>query len=137
VRLENVQDQVRSDKQWRQLYRLEFKETYPASGSAVGTLMIASRMSDLNFRAYDAIFEDSPVLNYYCIQNASEEIEASYNFNRSDLGYGDSIWDKTSGTPALYHHEIQYGGRSMREVVWPQFINEQWTGVVRVGLVQS
>jgi tetratricopeptide (TPR) repeat protein len=137
VRLENVQDQVRSDKQWRQLYRLEFKETYPASGSAVGTLMIASRMSEMNFRAYDAIFEDSPVLNYYCIQNASEEIEASYNFNRSDLGYGDSIWDKTSGTPALYHHKIQYGGRSMREVVWPQFINEQWTGVVRVGLVQS
>jgi len=137
VRLESVQQEVRSDKQWRQLYQLEFTQTYPASGSAIGTVLGASLISDANFGAYDEIFDDSPLLSYYCIQNDSEGFKASYNFNRSNLGYGEGEWDRTSNTPALYHHTVEYGGQSIREVVWPNFVDDQWTGVIRVGLVQS
>lgn len=137
VRLESVQQEVRSDTQWRQLYQLEFAQTYPASGSAIGTVLSASLISDANFQAYDEIFDDSPLLSYYCIQNDSEGFKASYNFNRSDLGYDESKWNRTSNTPALYHHTVQYDDQSIREVVWPNFVDDQWTGVIRVGLVQS
>lgn len=137
VRLESVQENVESEQQWNQLYQLEFTKTYPASGSAIGTILSGSLIADKDFDTYDEIFDDSPVLTYYCIQNGSEEIEESYNFVRSSLGYDQSEWDRTSSTPALYHHAIQYDGQSLREVVWPNFIDEQWTGVVRIGLVQS
>jgi hypothetical protein len=137
VRLENVQQQVRSDRQWEQLYQLEFTQTYPASGSAIGTVLGASLIGDTDFGGYERIFDDSPILSYYCIQNDSEGFKASYNFNRSNLGYGEGEWERTSNTPALYHHTVQYDGRSIREVVWPNFVDEQWTGVIRVGLVQS
>jgi hypothetical protein len=137
VRLETIQENVESDGQWQKLYQLEFAETSPASGSAIGTLLGGAALTDADFDAYDAIFDDSPVLTYYCIQNDSEGIEESYNFNRSDLEYGEDEWTRTSNTPALYHHEIQYGGQSVREVVWPKFVDENWTGVVRVGLVHS
>lgn len=137
VRLENVQQNVTSEKQWEKLYGLEFKKTSPAVGSAIGTVLGAANIANANFQTYDALFDDSSVLSYYCIQNSSEEIEESFNFNRSQLGYGKKTWDRTSNTPALYHHSIKYDGTSLREVVWPNFVDNTWTGVVRVGLVQS
>jgi hypothetical protein len=137
VRLESVHENVENRQQWKKLYQLEFTKTSPASGSAIGTILGASLIADADFGTYDEIFDDSPVLTYYCIQNDGEKIAASYNFNRSKLGYGEDEWNRTSNTPALYHHDIQYGGRSVREVVWPNFVDEKWTGVVRVGLVRS
>lgn len=137
VRLENVQQNVKDETQWKKLYGLEFKKTSPAVGSAIGTILGAALIDEADFSAYDEIFDDSSVLSYYCIQNSSEEIEESYNFNRSSLGYGKSTWNRTSNTPALYHHSITYDGMSVREVVWPNFVDNTWTGVVRVGLVQS
>jgi hypothetical protein len=137
VRLENIQENVESNEQWRKLYQLEFAETSPATGSAIGTLLSGASIAGANFDVYDAIFDDSPLLTYYCIQNDSDEIEESYNFNRSELGYGEGEWTRTSSTPALYHHEVQYSGQSVREVVWPNFIDDNWTGVVRVGLAHS
>ena len=137
VRLENVLENVRSDEQWEKLYQLEFGETYPASGSAIGTLLSGALIANHDFDSYDVIFDDSPVLTYYCIQSGSEQVEASYNFARSNLGYGESEWDRTSNTPALYHHSIEYSGQQLREVVWPNFVNEEWRGVIRVGLAQS
>jgi hypothetical protein len=137
VRLETLQENVESNQEWRKLYQLEFAETSPSSGSAIGTILSGASIAGANFETYDAIFDDSPVLTYYCIQNGSDEIEESYNFNRSDLGYGEDEWSRTSSTPALYHHDIQYGGQSVREVVWPKFVDENWTGVVRVGLAHS
>jgi hypothetical protein len=137
VRLENVQQNVKDETQWEKLYGLEFKKTSPAVGSAIGTVLGAALIDEASFQAYDALFDDSSVLSYYCIQNSSEEIEESFNFNRSKLGYGKSTWDRTSNTPALYHHSITYDGLSLREVVWPNFVDNTWTGVVRVGLVQS
>lgn len=137
VRLETIQENVDSDEQWKKLYQLEFSETSPASGSAIGTLLSGAGMASADFEVFDAIFDDSPTLTYYCIQNDSDGIEESYNFNRSNLGYGEGEWTRTSNTPALYHHDIQYNGQSVREVVWPKFVDENWTGVVRIGLAQN
>jgi hypothetical protein len=137
VRLERVLADIESDEQWRKLYDLEFSETAPPSGSAIGTLLTGALMTEADFDAFDAVFDDSPVLAYYCIQNDAGTPQVSYNFDRSSLGYGEAEWERTSNTPALYHHSIQYSGQPVREVVWPNFVDEQWTGVVRVGLVQS
>jgi len=137
VRLERVQANVESDRQWEQLYQLEYTETYPASGSAIGTLLGGTHLGDESLDAYDAVFDDSPTLAYYCIQNGSAVIEEAHNFRESRLGYGQDEWERTSSTPALYHHSIEYEGQSMREVVWPIFVDDEWDGVVRVGLVQS
>lgn len=137
VRLENIHQNVDSEEQWKKLHDLEFRETSPASGSAIGTLLSGALMSGQGFNTYDAIFDDSPILSYYCIQNDSDGIEESYNFNRSNLGYGEDEWKRTSSTPALYHHSITYGGHPVREVVWPKFVDDQWAGVIRVGLAQS
>ncbi|PSQ95456.1 MAG: hypothetical protein BRD55_10495 [Bacteroidetes bacterium SW_9_63_38] len=137
VRLENVQQNVKDEAQWDKLYSLEFEKTSPAVGSAIGTVFGAANIDGANFAAYDEIFDDSSVLSYYCIQNSSEEIEESFNLNRSKLEYDESTWNRTSNTPALYHHSITYDGMSLREVVWPNFVDGSWTGVVRVGLVQS
>lgn len=137
VRLENIQANVESDEQWRKLYQLEYTETYPASGSAIGTLLGGALIAEAGFSAYDEIFDDSPILAYYCVQNGSAEIEESHSFSRSRLGYGGDEWERTSTTPALYHQAVQYAGQSMREVVWPNFVNDEWAGVIRIGLVQS
>lgn len=137
VRLENLQQNVSSEEQWEKLHDLEFSETSPATGSAIGTLLSGALVSGHGFNTYDAIFDDSPILSYYCIQNDSDGIDESYNFNRSNLGYGEDEWKRTSTTPALYHHSITYSGHAVREVVWPKFVDDQWAGVIRVGLAQS
>jgi len=137
VRLERIQANVESDEQWEQLYQLEYTRTYPASGSAIGTLLGGAHLGDEDFDAYETIFDDSPTLTYYSIQNGSAIIETSHNFRESRLGYGEDEWQRTSSTPALYHHQIEYGGQSMREVVWPDFVDDEWNGVIRIGLVQS
>lgn len=135
--LENVLSNVRSDREWNRLYELQFKNAAPGVGSAIGTMLSATFLEDGDFDAYDAIFEDSPLLLYYSLQNEAEEIKESHNFNRSRLGYGENEWERSSTTPALYHHSIDYGDQSVREVVWPNFVNDEWSGVIRVGLVQS
>jgi hypothetical protein len=137
VRLETVYENIESDTEWSKLYNLEFTETSPATGSAVGTFLSGARTGDEDFDPYTAIFDDSPLLTYYCIQDPSGTVLESYNFDRGDLGYGDSEWQRTSSTPALYHHSIQYGGESVHEVVWPRFVDDNWTGVIRVGLKRS
>jgi len=137
VRLESVHANVESDEQWDQLYQLEYTEAYPATGSAIGTLLGGAHLSGMDFDPYRSIFDASPTLAYYGIQNGSEVIEESYNFQESRLGYGEDEWERTSSTPALYHHSIEYGDQNMREVVWPNFVDDEWDGVVRIGLVQS
>jgi hypothetical protein len=137
VRLESVQANVESDEQWDQLYQLEYTETYPASGSALGTFLGGAHLSDADFDVYEAVFDASPTLAYYGIQNGSAVVEEAFNFQQSRLGYGEDEWERTSSTPALYHHSIEYGDQAMREVVWPNFVDDEWDGVVRIGLVQS
>ena len=137
VRLETVYENIENDSEWTKLYNLEFTETSPATGSAIGTFLTAARTGNEDLDPYTAIFDDSPLLTYYCIQDPSGTVLDSYNFDRGDLGYGDSEWERTSSTPALYHHLIQYSGESVREVVWPRFLDDNWTGVVRVGLTRS
>jgi hypothetical protein len=87
--------------------------------------------------SYDDVFDASSLLAYYCIQDEGGDVEDSHEFDRANLAYGDSEWQRTSNTPALYHHSIEYSGQSVREVVWPKFVDDTWTGVVRVGLTQN
>jgi hypothetical protein len=137
VRLETVYENIENDEEWKKLYNLEFTETSPATGSALGTLLSGASLDDQNLAAYDDLFDASSLLAYYCIQNGDGGIDESHNFDRANVAYGDSEWDRTSNTPALYHHSIEYSGQSVREVVWPKFVDEEWTGVVRVGLTHS
>ena len=136
VRLESIQV-VESDEQWQKLYQPEYTETYPASGSAIGTLPSGAALSGEGFEGYGEIFDGSSVPTYHCTQGESEDVVRAHNFGRSRLGYGGDEWERTSSTPALYHHSLQYAGRSMRKVVWPNVVNDEWTGGVRIGLVQS
>jgi hypothetical protein len=137
VRLETVLENIQSDEQWQKLYNLESTETSPAAGSAVGTILSGVSVGDQDLAPYRNIFDDSPLLTYYCIQDNTGTVIESYNFDRANLGYGDNLWQETSNTPALYHHLIQYSGEPVREVVWPKFVDENWTGVVRVGLTRG
>lgn len=137
VRLESVYDNIETGEEWEKLYDLEFRTTAPAAGSAVATLLTGARLGNQNLRSYDAVFDDSSLLTYYCIQNRSGDIQTSYNFDRTKLEYGEEEWQRTSNTPALYHHSIQYDAVVTREVIWPQFVDDTWRGVVRVGLAQS
>jgi tetratricopeptide (TPR) repeat protein len=137
VRLETVYENINSDTEWRKLYDLEFDVASPATGSAVGTFLSGAGTGNENLRPYASLFDDSTLLTYYCIQDQTGTVISSHDFDRADLGYGDSEWKRSSNTPALYHHLIQYAGESVREVVWPRFVDDNWTGVVRVGLTRS
>lgn len=137
ARLETVYENIENDDKWNQLYDLESTETTPATGSAVGTLLSGASLDGQDLASYDRIFDASPLLAYYCIQNGNGGIDQSHNFDQDNLAYGDEEWDRTSTTPALYHHVIQYSGQSVREVLWPKFVDEEWVGIVRVGLRPS
>ena len=137
VRLENVLDNVESDKQWTRLYDLEQTTTFPATGSAVATFIGGSYLSDEALTDYQTIFDDSGLLRYYCVQNESRDIEASHAFNKGNLGYGDGGWQRTSNTPALFHHPITYNGQPTYEVIWPTYVDDNWSGVIRVGLARE
>lgn len=137
ARLETVYENIEDDEKWNRLYDLESTETTPATGSGVGTLLSGASLDGQNLASYHEIFDASSLLTYYCIQDGNGEIDESYNFDRSNLAYGDDEWSRTSNTPALYHHLVKYSGQSVREVVWPKFVDEEWTGVVRIGLLSS
>jgi len=137
VRLETVYENIESDEEWKKMYNLLFTETVPATGSAVGTFISSASIADRDLEAYNEIFDDSSLLSYYCIQNNGGRFEDSYNFDRENLGYGDTKWTETSNTRALYHHSITYSGQSVREVVWPIYIQKERNGVIRIGLIQN
>jgi hypothetical protein len=135
ARLESVYENVQNDDQWDKLYNLEFKETTPATGSAVGTLLNGASLDDQALGRYREVFDASSLLAYYCVQTGDGGIQESYNFDRTNLAYGDEEWNRTSSTPALYHQQVQYNDQTVREVVWPKFVDDEWTGVIRIGLL--
>lgn len=135
VRLEKVLEDVESRDQWRKLYDLEFEQTAPASGSAVATLLAGAYLGKESLTPYRRVFDSSSLLAYYCLQGENGEIQTSHGFTRENLGYGAGGWQRTSNTPALFHHPVTYDGQSMREVVWPRYVDESWSGVTRVALV--
>jgi len=135
ARLESVYENVQNDDQWDKLYNLEFEETTPATGSAVGTLLNGASLDDQALGRYREVFDASSLLAYYCVQTGDGGIQESYNFDRTNLAYGDEEWNRTSSTPALYHQQVQYNDQTVREVVWPKFVDDEWTGVIRIGLL--
>lgn len=137
VRLETIYENIESDEQWKKLYSLTFTETAPAIGSAVGTFISSSSIADQDLSSYRKIFDASSLLSYYCIQNDVGGVQESYNFDRESIGYEDTKWKETSKTRSLYHHSITYSGQSVREVVWPIYIQKNWNGVIRIGLTQN
>lgn len=136
VRLEALHEDVQNEEAWQRLYSFEFTETYPAIGSAVATLVGGAYLEDMSMNSIQNIFDAKPSLRYYCLQNDSGDIVASHSFSRSNLGYGEGGWVRTSNTPALFHHSVEYNGASIREVIWPRYIDKEWTGVARVGIAR-
>lgn len=137
VILESLLGDVQSEEKWRSLYDYEFTSTYPATGSAVATLVGGAYLAGTQLPPYNRAFEELPVLTYYCVQDQDGGIVESFNYTRSDIDYSEAEWKKTSKTPALYHHEVQRNGSPVREVVWPTYDDEQWSGVVRVGIISN
>jgi len=134
VILEGLLQNSSAEDRWASLYEQVFTTTYPATGSAVATFMGGTYLADAAVESYESVFESMPVLNYFCVQDQSGGIVASYSFSRSEIQYEDRVWNRTSQTPALYHHTVQRGDQSLREVVWPTYQGNTWSGVVRVGM---
>ena len=134
VILEGLLQNVQAEDRWASLYEQVFTSTYPATGSAVATFMGGTYLADAPIETYESVFDSATGLNYFCVQDQSGGIVASYSFDRSELQYEDRVWNRTSQTPALYHHPVQRGDQSLREVVWPTYQGDTWSGVVRVGM---
>lgn len=137
VILESLLSNIQDESEWKALYEYEFTSTYPATGSAVATWIAGAQLSGRSTTSYNDAFDQSPVLRYYGVQDADGEITASHSFARGLIEYPDAVWQKTSSTPALYHHEVTKNGIALREVVWPMYDDQQWSGVVRVGMISA
>lgn len=134
VILESLLDDVQDESSWSALRDFEFTSTYPATGSAVATLLGGAYVSGSTISDFDPVFQQTNVLEYYSLQDEDGAIVASQDYARSQIDYTSDVWAKTSETPALYHHEVNKNGTRLREVVWPTYDDEQWSGVVRVGI---
>lgn len=134
VILESLLDDVQDESSWASLREFEFKTSYPATGSAVATLLGGAYLSGSSISTFDPVFQQTNVLKYYGLQDQDGTIVAAHNYSRSQIDYASDVWAKTSKTPALYHHEVSKNGTRLREVVWPTYNDEQWSGVVRVGI---
>jgi hypothetical protein len=134
VILEGLVDNVGDEAQWEELYQYEFTSTYPATGSAVATLLGGTYVANGSMAGYGSVFRAVDVLQYFCVQDAQGEIVGDYAFSRDRLQYDDGVWNRTSETPALFHHEVQMGSDVIREVVWPTYRGQEWGGVIRVGI---
>ena len=137
VILESLLSNIQDESEWKTLYEYEFTSTYPATGSAVATWIAGAQLAGRSVASYNDAFDQSRVLRYYGVQNADGEIIASHSFARGLIDYSDAVWRKTSSTPALYHHEVNKNDTTLREVVWPMYDDEQWSGVVRVGIISA
>lgn len=134
VFLENLLSDIQSERRWNRLVDQQLSRSYTATGSAVASLLSGAYLADALMERFSTFFKESDILSYFAIQDARESLVHSEQFARSGLEYGDDIWRRTSQTPALYHHEIEYNGRSTYEVVWPMYNDNEWIGVVRVGI---
>jgi hypothetical protein len=137
VILESLLSNIQDESEWKTLFEYEFTSSYPATGSAVATWIAGAQLAGLSLASYNGVFDQSSVLRYYGVQNADGGIIASHSYARGQIDYSDATWSKTSKTPALYHHEVTKNGTALREVVWPMYDDEQWSGVVRVGIISA
>ena len=137
VLLETLRENTQSDDQWQRLRSQQHSLTATATGSAVATLLGSTYLGGGSVGRYDDVFDTLPTLAYYCVQDESSSIVASYQFDRSAIGYSDQVWRQSSETPALYHHEVAMNETPLREVVWPTYDEEQWSGVIRIGIVHE
>jgi len=134
VILEDLVDDVQDENRWEELYQHEFMSIYPATGSVVATMLGGTYLAEGTTSAYDRVFDAVDVLEYFCIQNADGSIANSHAFSRDQIEYDEEVWTRTSETPALYHHQVQQGDRTVQEVVWPTYSGQEWIGVIRIGI---
>jgi hypothetical protein len=137
VLLESVLSNIQEESEWKALYDYEFSSTYPATGSAVATLLGAAYLAGDTVASFDDGVDRLSALDFYAVQDQDGTIVASHAYQRAQIDYTDAEWSKTSKTPALYHHEVTKNGTPLREVVWPLYDDERWTGVVRVGITSE
>jgi tetratricopeptide (TPR) repeat protein len=132
--LEGLLADIQNNQRWQDLVAQQLSRSYAATGSAVGTLIGGAYLADRPLNSFAPLFEDSNALLYLAVQDAEGRVVHSQQFERSNLAYDQDLWERTTTTPALYHHEVRYAGQRAYEVVWPNYQGDEWAGVVRVGI---
>ena len=132
--LESLLADIQNNQRWQRLVSQQLSRSYAATGSAVGTLISGAYLGDESLESFAPLFEESNALLYFAVQNKEGEVVHDERFDRSNLEYDQDLWERTTTTPALYHHETRYAGRRAYEVVWPNYQDDEWAGVVRVGI---
>lgn len=137
VLLEGLLADIQNEQRWGRLADKQLSRSYAATGSAVATLIGGGYLAGEPLDNFASLFEESATLLYFAVQGEDGNVVHSEQFSRENLDYGSETWDRTTTTPALYHHETRYAGRQAYEVVWPNFQDDEWVGVVRVGIRNS
>lgn len=132
--LEDLLADIQNDRRWDRLVDQQLSRSYAATGSAVGALLGGAYLAGEPLDNFSSLFEESTALLYFAIQDEDGSVIHDEQFSRDNLEYEQDVWERTTTTPALYHHETRYAGRRAYEVVWPNFQDDEWAGVVRVGI---
>jgi hypothetical protein len=132
--LEGLIADIQNNERWQRMVSQQLSRSYAATGSAVGTLIGGAYLGGEPLANFGPLFEESNALLYFAIQNTEGAVIHSEQFSRGGLEYDDDLWERTTTTPALYHHQTRYAGRRAYEVVWPNYQDDEWAGVVRVGI---
>lgn len=134
VLLEDLMADIQNQQRWERLVDEQLSRSYAATGSGVATLLGGAYLAGEPLDNFAPLFEESTALLYFAIQGEDGNIVHGEQFSRDNLEYGSDMWERTTTTPALYHHKTRYSGRHAYEVVWPNFQDDEWAGVVRVGI---
>lgn len=132
--LEGLLADIQNNDRWQRMVSMQLSRSYASTGSAVGALISGAYLGNEPLANFAPLFEESSALLYFAVQNPNGSIVHSEQFSRSRLEYGAETWERTTNTPALYHHETRYAGQRAYEVVWPNYQDDEWAGVVRVGI---
>lgn len=132
--LEDLLADIQNEQHWEELVDQQLSRSYSATGSAVATLIGGAYLASEPLDNFNPLFEESNALLYFAVQDENGSVIHGDQFSRDNLEYDSDLWDRTTTTPALYHHETRYAGRRAYEVVWPNYQDDEWVGVVRIGI---
>lgn len=134
ILLDNLIGNVQEEEHWKALYNHEFDALYVALGSSLAAQIDGAFLAGVGLEAFGQVFDRNESLLYFCMQNEDGEIINAHQYQKSSLNYKENAWERSSTTPALYHHEVVFDGDTIQEVVWPIYDGEKWVGVTRIGL---
>lgn len=137
ILLDELAANIQSEPNWRALYEYEYSTLFSVLGGTVATVLGSAYLDDASLQPYRDVFDRLKYLLYYSIQDEQGDLKRSYSFRRSRLSYASDVWDRSTQTKALFHHELELDGTPLREVVWPVYEENEWLGVIRVGLTKD